>query len=600
MADKRKSNQKQIEGQLVTVSTGVKDGVFIYSGPTTIGEFAEAVKKPANKIISHFFMQGKMFNINHIMDEEQIMEICLEYGLDFQQQKEVNAQNFMDHVEIKDEEHELKQRPPIITVMGHVDHGKTTLVDRIRNANVAAGEAGGITQHTGAYQIVDKGGNKVTFLDTPGHEAFTAMRARGAQLTDIVVLVVAGDDGVMPQTKEAIDHTKASGVPMIVFVNKMDKQGVDVERVKAELSKVDVISEEWGGEVQFVYGSALNGDGIDKLFDAIHLQAEMLELKANPDRMPIGVVVESRIDKGRGTVATVIVQHGTLTPRDFIVAGSQYGRIRTIEDASGNILDKVLPGSPAIITGLKYTPASGDKFFAFQDEKFAKNLANEKAAEDKKQEQKIRNVFEQKDGKKVVNVIIKADVQGTAEAAKYSLAKLENEEVKINVVSATAGMIAKSDIHLAQAANAIIYGFHITVAQELLNQAKDDGVQIKTYNIIYKMIEDVEELITGMTKPKYEELVTGTAQVLKVFFYSKIGNIAGCLMEKGFMEFDSHVRVIRRDKVIHTGRVDSLQRGPDQLKKAEAGKEFGTHVHKFDDIKEGDFLEAFKMVEKKR
>ena len=596
MSDKRKLNKHQIQNQLTSVNTELKDGIFVFTGPMAIVDFAHAVKKPVNEIITRYFMQGKMFNINHTLDEEQIAELCMEYGYDFQKENKVDAQNFMEQVEILDDDEELIERAPIITVMGHVDHGKTTLIDKIRGADVASTEAGGITQHTGAYQV-EYNGKKITFLDTPGHEAFTAMRSRGAKATDIVVLVVAADDGVMPQTKEAVDHAKAAKVPLIIFVNKIDKPGSDPEKVKGDLSQYDVIADDWGGDYQFIYGSALQSDGIDRLFNAINLESEMLELRANPNRLPIGIVVESRLDKGRGSVSTLIVEHGTLMQRDFIVAGSKYGKIRTLEDHAGHAIDSAIPGTPVVITGLNYTPDAGDKFFAFKDEKFAKNLAEEKGFADKQQELRSRSVVEVKDGQTIVNIIIKADVQGTAEAVKFSLAKLENDEAKINIVRAGVGAITKSDVLLAQTSNAIIYGFNLTPSADVLKSADEVDVKIKAYSIIYKMIEDVEELLTGMKSTQYKEEKTGRAQVLKTFFYSKVGTIAGCIMEEGYIASGSKVKVFRKDKLIHEGKINSLQRGPDSLKKAEKGKDFGTHVYKFDDIQEGDFIEAFHDVE---
>lgn len=596
--DKRKSNKKEIESQLNSVQTELKDGVFIFSGPITIGEFAHAINKPAVTVIAHFFKQGKMLNINSSLDEEQIAELCIEYGYDFSKESEVNAQNFMDQIEIKDEAKDLVQRPAIITIMGHVDHGKTTLIDRIRNANVAATEAGGITQHTGAYQVTYKG-TPITFLDTPGHEAFTAMRARGAKLTDIVVLVVAADDGVMPQTKEAIEHAIAAEVQIIVFVNKMDKPGADVERVKSELSKVDIVSEEWGGNYQFVYGSGLTGEGIDKLFEAINLQAEMLELKANPNRLPVGVIVESRLDKGKGPIATMIVQHGTLYARDFVVAGSKYGKIRTLTNTQNKTIEFATPGTPVIITGLSYVPNAGDKFFGFKDEKFAKKLAEDKEFADKQQELKSRSTSTHKEGLKVINVILKADVQGTTEALKYSLSKLENDEAKVHVVRAAVGTFTESDVLLAQASKAILYGFNIKPSADIKEIANQKKVEIRTNNVIYKIIEELEGMLNGLKMPKYEEKYLGEATVVKTFFYSKVGTIAGCMVQDGVIKSTAIVRVIRNSKIIFEGKLDSLQRGKDLTKSVEKGKDCGLHVKDFDDIKEFDIIKAYEIIEVK-
>lgn len=596
--NKRKENKHEIQSQLKDVKTGLVDGVFVFSGPMSIGEFASTINQPATTIISYFFKAGKMFNINQTLDEEQIAELCLEFGYDFQKENEINAANFMDEIEIKDDPKDLKPRPPVITIMGHVDHGKTTLIDKIRNANVAAGEAGGITQHTGAYQVIYKN-HPITFLDTPGHEAFTAMRARGAKVTDMVILVVAADDGVMPQTKEAIDHAKAANVPMIVFVNKMDKPGADPEKVKGELSQANVVAEDWGGDVQFIYGSGLTGKGIDELFDAINIQAEILELKANPNRLPIGTVVESQLDKGKGPIATVIVEHGTLYSRDFIVAGSKYGKIRTLMDTNHKEIEKALPGTPVIITGLSYTPNAGDRFFGFQDEKFAKKLAKEKEFADKQTELKERATITFEAGVKIINIIIKADVQGTTEAVKHSLSKLENDEAKVNIVRVSVGTFTESDVLLAAASNAILYGFNIKPSAELRSLAQEKNVDLRTHNVIYKMIEEVEVMLTGLKAPKFEEKYLGEATVTKTFFYSKVGTIAGSLVTDGVIKSNCLVKVYRGDKIVHEGKLDSLKRGIDDTKSVDKGKEFGCHIKGFDDIKEFDIIKAYEVVEVK-
>ena len=599
MADKRKLNKNEIKKQLVDVNSKIENGVFIFTGPMVIVDFANAIKKPVNEIISYFFKQGKMYNINKTLDEEEIATLCLDYGYDFQKEKEINAQNFMDNVEIFDEEKELSERPPIITVMGHVDHGKTTLIDKIRGSQIAENEAGGITQHIGAYQVEYKK-KKITFLDTPGHESFALMRSRGAKLTDIIVLVIAADDGVMAQTKEAIAHAKFSNVPIIVFVNKMDKQNADLEKIKAELSNENIISEDWGGDIQFVIGSALQNKGINDLFEAILIQSEMLELKANSNRLPIGTIVESHIDKGRGTIATLIVENGTLMQRDFIVAGSKYGRVRTLEDFFGKKINFALPGTPVVVTGLNYVPQAGDKFFAFKDEKFAKNLAQKKEFADKQKNLRERNVVEIKDGKKIINLIIKSDVQGTAEAVKHSLSKLQNEEAKINIVSANVGLVSKSDLLLAIASNASIYCFNTLLNSNLNKMVEENKIEVKFYKIIYKMIADVEKMLKGKLAPKYKDELTGRALVLKIFFYSKVGNIAGCKMETGFIKANAKVKIYRENKLIHEGKIDSLQKEKNLVKKVEVGKEFGTHIYKFNDIKVDDIIEAYQEVEIKK
>jgi translation initiation factor IF-2 len=423
------------------------------------------------------------------------------------------------------------------------------------------------------------------------------MRSRGSKITDIVIIVCAADDGVMPQTKESIEHAKAAGVPIIVFINKIDKSNADIEKVRADLSKVDIISEEWGGDVQFVEGSALKGIGIDKLFDAITLQAEMLELKANPNRLPMGVVIESYIDKGKGVIATLIVLNGTLHARDFIVAGSKYGRIRSLEDTMNNKIDAATPGTPIIVTGLKYTPDAGDKFVGFQDEKFAKNLANDKKFKDKQEILKERITLQIDGDKKYLNIIVKSDTQGTAEVVKSSLSKLGSEEVTVNVISSSVGEINKSDILLASASNAIIYGFNIRITGDDKRSAEEEKIIVKTHTIIYKLLEEVQDLVKGMKAPVFEEKVMGQAKVLKVIFSSNVGSIAGSKVISGMVKVNSKMRLIRNGKTIHEGILDSLQRGSNAIKKVETGIEFGTHIKKYNDIKVDDIIEVYEDIE---
>ncbi|XP_023226608.1 uncharacterized protein LOC111627268 [Centruroides sculpturatus] len=594
--DKRRSNVEEIRTQFKTVDIELKDGVFTFTSPLTIGEFAAKIGKSPNQIINHYFKLGKLYNINHMLTEEQIAELCLEYGYDFSKQEQVTASNFMEVLEIKDDPKDLKPRPPIVVIMGHVDHGKTTLLDKIRNTQVTASEAGGITQHIGAYQVEHEG-QKITFIDTPGHEAFTAMRARGAKVTDIVVLVVAADDGVMPQTREAIDHARAAKVAIIVFVNKIDKPGVDLEKVKRELSKENVTAEDWGGDVQFVYGSGLTGQGIEELFKAISLQAEMLELKANPDRFALGTVIESKVDKGRGTIATLIVQNGSLHKGDFVVAGFHYGRIRMMLDPNGEAVKVALPGTPVLITGLNYSPRAGDRFFAFKDEKFAKNLAEQKRQEDRAQELKERIPLQVKEGVKVLNVIIKSDVQGSAQAIKQTLSKIENEEVKVNVVRSSVGQISKSDILLAQASQATIFSFNIRPSNDIKQIAAQEKVTIRPHTVIYQIVEDVQTILKGMMAPKFTEKVTGEAQILKVIYSSKIGNIAGCKVTDGVIKSQSKVRLLREGKIVANTELDSLQRGQDAVRKVEKGFECGAHLANYNDIKVDDVIQAYEQVE---
>ena len=426
--NKRQSNVGNIKKHLATAETKLVNGVFVFHGPLTISDFSKKINVNAASILTIFFKKGVMKNINSSLNEEEIAELCLEFNLDFKKEDVVDAQNILDKLEIIDDPNDLVSRPPIVTIMGHVDHGKTTLIDQIRKSNVLDTEFGGITQHTGAYQVKFKD-RRITFLDTPGHEAFTEMRSRGAKVTDIVIIVVAADDGVKPQTIEAIDHAKAANVPIIVFVNKIDKPNVDLEKVKSQLSEHNIVCEEWGGDIQFVYGSAIKNKNIDQLLEAIFLQADLLDLKANLNRDPIGTIIESKLDRGKGVVSTVIVQNGTLYPRDFIVAGGQYGNIRSLTTVEGKPLDKAFPGMPCIITGLNKNPLAGDKFIVLSDEKFAKKMAEEKQYLDKQKELSEKNSIIVKDGIKTINIIIKTDVQGTAEAIKNSISKIKNDEV---------------------------------------------------------------------------------------------------------------------------------------------------------------------------
>lgn len=593
---KRLSNDEEIKNQLTDVKVELKDGVFIFTGPMSVNEFAKMIKKPANEILTNFFKKGILHNLNSILSEEEIAEICFDYGFDFRKEIELNESNFMDHFEIEDDKENLEPRPPIITIMGHVDHGKTTLIDKIRNANVASTEAGGITQHTGAYQIVHN--NKIiTFLDTPGHEAFTAMRLNGAKVTDIVILVVAADDGVMPQTIEAIDHAKAANVPIIVFVNKMDKPNADPERIKADLSKHDILCEEWGGQVPFIYGSALKNQGINELFEAILLQSDLMELKANKNRSPIGTVIEAKISTGTGTIATLMVTNGTIYKRDFIVAGSNYGRIKTLLSIDGKEIESAGPGTPVVITGLNYLPKSGDKFLGFENEKFAKKLASKKAFVDKQNELNTKNINLNSAGdKKMINIIIKSDVQGTAEAIKFSLSKLSNKDVAINVIRYSSGSITNSDILLAKASNAIIFAFNLKVDGSIRNLANQEKVIIKTSSIIYEIIEEIEKIVKSLGDPEYKEEKVGEAIIQKIFYYSKVGNIAGCLATDGVIKVNTKMKLLRNNKIIHEGILETLQHEKEQIKKIEKGKEFGTHIKGFNDIKEGDIIQTFEDV----
>ncbi|AWX69453.1 translation initiation factor IF-2 [[Mycoplasma] anseris] len=593
---RRISNVEEIKQQLSASETKLEDGVFVFHGPLTISEFSDKIKKPVSQIITNFLKKGILKTINTSLNEEEIAELCLEYNLDFRKEDNVNAQNLFENLEVNDDPNDLVKRAPIVTIMGHVDHGKTTLIDHIRKSNILDTEFGGITQHTGAYQITYNK-EKITFLDTPGHEAFTEMRSRGAKVTDIVIIVVAADDGVKPQTIEAIDHAKAANVPIIVFVNKMDKAGADPERVKSQLSEHDIVCEEWGGNVPFIYGSAFQNEGINLLLETILLQADLLELKANLNRDPIGTVIESRIDKGMGVVSTIIVENGTLLARDFIVAGAQYGKIRSLYSIEGEQLEKVLPGTPCIITGLNSNPQAGDKFVVISDEKFAKKLAEEKSYLDKQMELNSKNVSVFDENTKTVNVIIKTDVHGTAEAIKNTLSKIQNEEAVVNVIRASAGEITKADILLAEASKARIYAFNNdSVNADIKKLAEQKNIKILKHNVIYKIVEELSTLIKTMKEPVYEEVLIGEAIILQIFFYSKVGNIAGCKMLTGQAKEFSKVEVYRKDKLIYKGIIDSLKREKNDVKTVEKGFEFGTHIKEFDKIEVDDILKFYEDV----
>lgn len=594
--NKRQSNVGNIKKHLATAETKLVNGVFVFHGPLTISDFSKKINVNAASILTIFFKKGVMKNINSSLNEEEIAELCLEFNLDFKKEDVVDAQNILDKLEIIDDPNDLVSRPPIVTIMGHVDHGKTTLIDQIRKSNVLDTEFGGITQHTGAYQVKFKD-RRITFLDTPGHEAFTEMRSRGAKVTDIVIIVVAADDGVKPQTIEAIDHAKAANVPIIVFVNKIDKPNVDLEKVKSQLSEHNIVCEEWGGDIQFVYGSAIKNKNIDQLLEAIFLQADLLDLKANLNRDPIGTIIESKLDRGKGVVSTVIVQNGTLYPRDFIVAGGQYGNIRSLTTVEGKPLDKAFPGMPCIITGLNKNPLAGDKFIVLSDEKFAKKMAEEKQYLDKQKELSEKNSIIVKDGIKTINIIIKTDVQGTAEAIKNSISKIKNDEIIINVIRSGAGEINKADIILAEASNARIYAFNNEgLNSDVKKMAESKNVKIIKHNIIYKIIEELSLLIKTLKEPVYEEKLIGEAIVIQLFYYSKVGTIAGCKQMQGICKEFSKVEVYRKNKLIFKGTINSLKREKNDVKIVEKGFDFGTHIKDFDKIEVDDELKFYEDV----
>ena len=586
--------------------TKVNGGVFVYTGAISTGELSKTLNIPLGDVIKFLFMQGKMVTINTILDDELIGLVCLEFGYDFEKKNIVAAENFED-LEIKDDPSKLKPRPAVVTIMGHVDHGKTTLIDAIRNSNLVEGEFGGISQEIGAYQKEYKG-EKITFIDTPGHEAFTAMRARGASVTDIVVLVVAADDGVMPQTIEAIDHAKAANVPIIVAINKMDKPGADPERVKQELLQHDVIAEEYGGDAICVEISAKQKKNIDGILEAILVVAELKELKANPDRYALGTVLEARLDKNEGAKATLLIQNGTLREGDYLVVGTSYGKARRMTNEYRKVLQEATPSTPVSVIGLGEVPQAGDRFMAFAEESEARAIATKRKLI---KEQKDRNatsaasledLFNRaKEGEKQnLNIIIKADSTGSAEAVKASLEKLSNDEVKINIVRATSGAITESDVLLASASHAIIYGFNVRPDARTRAKALEEKIEIRLHRIIYALIEEIQAAMKGMLAPTFVEKVTGQAEIRRLFKVSKLGTIAGCMVVDGVIKSTCGVRIIRDGIVVYEGKLASLQREKDSVKEVKSGYECGMLVENFNDIKEGDIIEGFESVEEKQ
>lgn len=587
------------------VKTKVNGGVFIYTGAISAAELAKALDVAVSEIIKFLFMQGKMITINTILDDELIGLVCLQFGYDFQKKTIVAAENFED-LEILDDPNKLKPRPSVVTIMGHVDHGKTTLIDAIRNSRLVDSEVGGISQEIGAYQKEVKG-QKITFIDTPGHEAFTAMRSRGASVTDIVILVVAADDGVMPQTVEAIDHAKAAGVPIIVAINKMDKAGADPARVKNELMAHDVLLEEFGGDVIAVEISAKKKTNIEGLLDAVLLVSEIKELKANPDRFAMGTVLEASLDKNEGPKATLLVQNGTLREGDFLVAGIAYGKARRMTNEYRKTLLEATPSTPVAVIGLSEVPLAGDRFMAFAQESEAREIALKRKRIKEARERNssggasLDDLFNRiHEGEvQILNIIIKADSTGSAEAVKSSLEKLSNDQVKINIVRASSGGITESDVLLASASKAIIYGFNVRPSAVTRAKAEEEKVEIRLHRIIYALIEEIEAAMKGMLAPTMVEKVTGQAEVRRLFKVSKIGTIAGCMVIDGSLRANSKIRVLRDGLIAFEGKMASLQREKDQAKEVKSGFECGILIENFNDLKENDIIEGYEMVEEK-
>lgn len=580
------------------------DNVILYKDGMTVSELATMLNVAAVELVKKLMGLGVMASVNQSIDFETAEVLVADYNKTLKKEETADISNF-ENFEIEDREEDLVERPPVVTIMGHVDHGKTTLLDTIRKSNVAVGEAGGITQAIGAYSVTCNG-KKITFIDTPGHAAFTEMRARGASITDIVIIIVAADDGVMPQTKEAIDHAKAAGVPIIVAINKIDKPEANVERVMTGLVENGLTPEEWGGDVIVNKISAATGEGVNELLENILLVAEMQEYKANPSRYATGVVIESKKNNKVGSVATLLIQNGTLRLGDPIVAGTIYGKVRTLKNDLGQNIVEATPSTPVEVTGLSDVPNAGDKFMAFESEKQAKHIADERSlrardADTNFSGMSLEDLFGRiQEGVKEINVVLKADVNGSLEAVRGALEKIDVEGVKINIIRGAVGGITESDIVLARASDAIIIGFNVRANSQAQDDAKQYGVEIRTYDIIYKVVEDMEDAMKGMLDPEYEEKVTGKLEVRQIFKFSKVGLIAGCHVVTGVVRNNEKARIIRDDVVVYNGAVNTLQHEKDQVKEVTKGMDCGITLENCQDYKEGDIIEIYDLVEVKR
>ncbi len=600
---KDKKNMYKHREKLMTNAEEVGD-VIVYHEGMSVSDLASELKVNPSELVKKLFNLGIMATLNNSIQYDVAEMLVVDYNKTLKKEESVDISNF-EQYEIIDNEKDLIERPPVVTIMGHVDHGKTSLLDYIRKTNVASGEAGGITQAIGAYQITynDK---KITFIDTPGHEAFTEMRARGASVTDIVILIVAADDGVMPQTKEAIDHAKAAKVPIIVAINKIDVPNANPDKILTELVENGLTPEDWGGDTIVNKISAKTGEGVNDLLDTILLVAEMQNLKANPSRYAMGTVIESRLDKQIGSVVSLLIQNGTLRLGDPVVVGTSYGKIRSLKNDKGQNIVEALPSTPVEITGLNHVPSAGDKFMAFETEKQARSVAEERSLRAKEKDtnksgMSLEELFGAiQDGTKEINVVLKADVNGSQEAVKNSLQKIKVEDIKVNVIRSGVGNITESDIVLAKASNAIVIGFNVRPSNATLEMAKENDVEIRLYNIIYKVVEDMELAMKGMLEPLYKEKILGTAMIRQLFKFSKVGNIAGSHVFDGTIKNGSECRIIRDGVVIYTGKIRSIQREKDQVKEVSTGMDCGITFENYQDIKEGDVIESFEMVEIKR
>ena len=603
--DLKNKKKEMYKNKEKLISNTQDDHTIVYTEGMRLSDLANKLNVPGAELVKKLFQLGILATVNANIDFDNASILVDDYGKELKREEESDISNF-EEFKFNDSVEDLKERPAVVTIMGHVDHGKTTLLDTIRKTEVAASEAGGITQAISAYQI-KYNGKPITFIDTPGHAAFTEMRARGASITDIVIIIVAADDGVMPQTKEAIDHAKAAGVPIMVAINKIDKPGANAERVMTELTEYGLTPDTWGGDIVFTNISAKTGEGIETLLENILLIAEMEEYKANPSRYAMGTVIEASLDKQVGSIATLLIQNGTLRLGDPIVVGTNYGKVRTLKNDKGEEITEAGPSRPVEVTGLNGIPTSGDKFMAFESEKQAHSVADQRKAAAKERENKTTGAVSLDElfarigeGLKEINVIIKADVHGSSEAVKNSLEKIEVEGVRVNVIRSSVGAITESDIVLAKASNAILIGFNIRPTSDIRDYAKEAGVEIRLYNIIYKVVEEMEAAMKGMLDPVYEEKILGTAEIRQLFKFSKVGVIAGSYVLDGIIKRDAKARVIREGVVIYDGEIGSIQREKDSVKEVKKGLECGITIGNFNDIKVGDIIEAYEMVEVSR
>ncbi len=601
----KKRNMYKNKEKLISNAPTKQDNIVIYKDGMTLNDLAQILQVNAIELIKKYISLGAMVTVNSPISFEDTELVVIDYEKELKKAETQDETNF-EKLEIFDDKQSLEERPPVVTIMGHVDHGKTSLLDAIRKTNVVSGEVGGITQNIGAYQV-ECNNKKITFIDTPGHAAFTEMRARGASITDIVIIVVAADEGIKPQTLEAIDHAKAAKVPIIVAINKIDKKGADPEKIINEMAANGITSEKYGGKVPFVKVSALTGEGISDLLETILINAEVLELKANKNRYALGTVVEAKADKNFGPLVTLLIQNGTLRIGDPIVVGTTYGKVRTLKNDKKEDLVEALPSMPIEITGLNDMPTSGDKFMAFEDEKQARAIAETRKVKAKQKKEaavvtlSMEDLFNKiQSGVKEINIVLKTDVKGSEEAVKNSLEKIEVLGVKINIIRSATGTITESDVILAHASNAIVIGFNVKPSPKTVEMAKDYGVDIRLYNIIYKAVEELELAMKGMLDPEYEEKIIGNLEVRKTFKFSKIGTIAGGIVSSGVIKQGSKARLIRDGVVVFDSVIGSIQREKDSVKEVKKGFECGVTLENYNDIKEQDIIETYEMIEIKK